>query len=39
MRMSKYSDDDIKTLIEMMFDCDSQDELDEAISDAMNSLD
>ena len=39
MRMSKYSDDDIKTLIEMMFDCDSQDELDEAIGDTMNSLD
>lgn len=39
MCMSKYSDDDIKTLIEMMFDCDSRDELDEAIGDAINSLD
>lgn len=39
MCMSKYSDDDIETLIEMMFDCETQDELDEAICDAMNSLD
>lgn len=39
MHMRKYSDDDNETLIEMMFDCDSQDELDEAIGDFMNSLD
>ena len=39
MRMSKFSDDDIETLIEMMFDCESKDELDEAICDTMNSFD